>query len=1177
MDRSTLSFLRAFVLGSMLSVLCPLLFTQPKTIRVPQDQATIQGAIDAAVHGDTVLVAEGTYQVNLVLTKQITLASQYLIDKDPAHITQTILDGSTPADTNAASVIRISGGSSLATVVTGFTIRGGKGTRFLPSTSQWWRMGGGICIAAGGASIRNNVLRDNVVQSGTDGADGGAIGMWPYEGSINGWVISDNMIVNNRAVTTSTVFAAEGGGVYAFGSGLFTGNSVDSNAVDGIVNGRAGGLLLASANGYDVPTVTVRNNRFRYNTAHRVGGAIYVWGASAAVMNASFVNNLVVKNTSTINGGAFFINTYSNVTLINNTVADNHTGNTSDGLIAWGVSEISSHPIVSGINNIFWNPGSFVNEIWGVDWNSFHHNLIRGVSLHGTDNFSADPQFVPDGSYRLGSNSPCVGAGIMDMTVHGQALVAPSTDLLGAPLPQPAGTLPDLGAIQSTEASSTVLRTNRAEARRFVHGGIWRWYGVVRPLGREHEAGRPVLIWLPGYGGTADGDLNYFQHYLSADSAGFFTVYAEGHQRRWNSGITTGSDYQTPTVDDVGYLSSLIDTLRAHYAIDTNRVYVAGFSNGGFMAYRLAARLSHRLAGIVSVGARLPNSAALEYATSARIPMMIANGTADATVGYDGAHANWWTVTSTVQFWRDKNNAASMSEQQTFNAVAGDGTSITRSVYGADLPWNVRGVRPEVWFYRIDNGGHEWPGAPPYYGSGTISRELTLNTEMFRFFAATTAPDVVVSPPRADFGNILTSTVDSVVLEVTNWGRPDFSLTAIQPLRSEFALSTVPTLPVSLSVRASVRVRVVFQPTTQGRYLDTLRFNTTDAVLAGRLVPVVGRAIDSVRGISSGAAYVLERRDDDRALLRLSIPGMQTTFLGTAGLPSLRTLTIDPERRELLGAGQHLGVPHLYRVSADSGASVRSRSLIGAFELVALACGRGDTLYGVTSVGEIRRIDRTTGSSTILRGPTADMVFTAAAFDAVGGHLWLAGRFPNNSLFRYHPTTGAFQAVAGLPFSSPVVGMASDAQGRLFTLLDNGAGEFYLATVSTATGDATAVSDQPIGASNLMALAVDPNITSVSSEPSTPTAFALEQNFPNPFNPSTTIRFALARESHVRLTVYNLLGQSVHELVNERLTPGMKQVTWTAAVPSSVYLYTLEADDGAGHRFRETKRMMLLK
>jgi len=98
--------------------------------------------------------------------------------------------------------------------------------------------------------------------------------------------------------------------------------------------------------------------------------------------------------------------------------------------------------------------------------------------------------------------------------------------------------------------------------------------------------------------------------------------------------------------------------------------------------------------------------------------------------------------------------------------------------------------------------------------------------------------------------------------------------------------------------------------------------------------------------------------------------------------------------------------------------------------------------------------------------------------------------------------------------------------------------------------------------------------TNVRSAASTiPVAFALEQNFPNPFNPSTTIRYALPSSTHVKLTVYNILGQIVSELVNEEQSAGWKEVKWNASnFASGVYLYTLQAD-----RFVSAKKLLLLK
>ena len=70
----------------------------------------------------------------------------------------------------------------------------------------------------------------------------------------------------------------------------------------------------------------------------------------------------------------------------------------------------------------------------------------------------------------------------------------------------------------------------------------------------------------------------------------------------------------------------------------------------------------------------------------------------------------------------------------------------------------------------------------------------------------------------------------------------------------------------------------------------------------------------------------------------------------------------------------------------------------------------------------------------------------------------------------------------------------------------------------------------------------------------------LSQNYPNPFNPTTNIRFAVPQSSVVKLSVYNILGQKVADLVNKYLNSGSYEVNWNAAgLSSGIYIYRLEA------------------
>lgn len=100
-------------------------------------------------------------------------------------------------------------------------------------------------------------------------------------------------------------------------------------------------------------------------------------------------------------------------------------------------------------------------------------------------------------------------------------------------------------------------------------------------------------------------------------------------------------------------------------------------------------------------------------------------------------------------------------------------------------------------------------------------------------------------------------------------------------------------------------------------------------------------------------------------------------------------------------------------------------------------------------------------------------------------------------------------------------------------------------------------------------------ISSQSAMPSAqiPTEFGLSQNYPNPFNPSTTIDFALAKDSHVSLKLYDLLGREVKSLVDEPLTAGYHRVTLDgSSLATGVYLYRMNAAN-----FVMSRKLLLVK
>jgi len=100
----------------------------------------------------------------------------------------------------------------------------------------------------------------------------------------------------------------------------------------------------------------------------------------------------------------------------------------------------------------------------------------------------------------------------------------------------------------------------------------------------------------------------------------------------------------------------------------------------------------------------------------------------------------------------------------------------------------------------------------------------------------------------------------------------------------------------------------------------------------------------------------------------------------------------------------------------------------------------------------------------------------------------------------------------------------------------------------------------------------------LKKESSLPAEYALSQNFPNPFNPTTTIAYSIPENSKVKLTIYNLTGRRITDLVQSQISAGIYSVNWDGTndtghpVSSGLYLYTIETDN-----FRAMKKMIYMK
>ncbi|WAC05374.1 MAG: hypothetical protein OS112_01720 [Methanoregula sp.] len=275
------------------------------------------------------------------------------------------------------------------------------------------------------------------------------------------------------------------------------------------------------------------------------------------------------------------------------------------------------------------------------------------------------------------------------------------------------------------------------------HNGLKRSFLVHIPLSYTGSEPVPVVIVFHGGGDDIYGMMRQSGITATSDSEGFIAVFPQGIGKTiggkttgtWNAGRCCGSA-ETNNVDDVGFISALLDDMELRFSIDKDRVYATGISNGALFSYRLACELSGRIAAIAPVAGQ---DAFDNCHPSRPVPVIHFHGTTDPAALYKGGHCGGrlpgdpgWNCVSVPEYigrWVTSNSCSPESVESFRN-----GSAICRT-YG-HCPGGA-----DVTLCTIGDGGHTWPGGEYLKDErwwkeavGNISRDISANDLMWEFF-----------------------------------------------------------------------------------------------------------------------------------------------------------------------------------------------------------------------------------------------------------------------------------------------------------------------------------------------------------------------------------------------------------------------------------------------------------
>jgi polyhydroxybutyrate depolymerase len=285
--------------------------------------------------------------------------------------------------------------------------------------------------------------------------------------------------------------------------------------------------------------------------------------------------------------------------------------------------------------------------------------------------------------------------------------------------------------------------------------GMNRTFQCHLPVGYRSLKNMPVVLVFHGL--QLNGSLMMFisQFNPISDKNGFVVVYGDGVGKAWDDGRGGRG------VDDIAYVCKVIDKVATTVSVDKRRVYACGISNGGYFSQLLACAIPDRLAAIGVVGSTLTQQAANQCHSNRSMPIMFFLGTNDPLIAWGSSGAGTASgelgeladmvgiskiggvesalaryggllpVPEVIDFWTGHNHCSSSHPYSTMEPDRDpkDGTRVRKESWGSS--------GSEVVLYRIEGGGHTWPGGFPYASSGfagKISQDINASELMWQFF-----------------------------------------------------------------------------------------------------------------------------------------------------------------------------------------------------------------------------------------------------------------------------------------------------------------------------------------------------------------------------------------------------------------------------------------------------------